>query len=140
MPILYDPGQSVLGADDPRLGTIHVVLVSPAHGRHIGDQKLKAQNAGTCDNPDVVSAAPTSTAGEIAAAKKAALVMVGPMASFLGKKVQTIKGKPTPSCAQSNDVMTAPFASACVAGANRGGLVPGRSGRRQSDLRTFKAA
>jgi L-ascorbate metabolism protein UlaG (beta-lactamase superfamily) len=119
--ILYDPGQSVLGADDPRLGTIHVVAVSHAHGDHIGDAKLAAQNAGTCDNPDVVSAAPASTSGEIAAAKNAALVMVGPMAAFLGKKVETIKGKPTPNCAQSNDVMTAPFASACVAGVNLGG-------------------
>ena len=65
------------GADDPRLGTIHVVLVSHAHGDHIGDMKLKAQGAGSCDNPELVSAAPASTSGEIAAAKNAALVMVG---------------------------------------------------------------
>ena len=49
--ILYDAGQSVTGGDDPRLGTVHVVLVSHAHGDHIGDMKLKAQDAGTCDNP-----------------------------------------------------------------------------------------
>ena len=40
--ILYDTGQTVTGADDPRLGVIHVVLLSHAHGDHIGDQKLKA--------------------------------------------------------------------------------------------------
>jgi L-ascorbate metabolism protein UlaG (beta-lactamase superfamily) len=119
--ILYDAGQSVQGADDPRLGTIHVVLVSHAHGDHIGDMKLKAQGAGTCDNPELVTAAPASTSGEIAAAKNAALVMVGPMAQFLAKKVEVINKKPTPACPQSNDVMTAPFATSCVAGVNLGG-------------------
>jgi len=36
--ILYDAGHSVTGGDDPRLGTVHVVLLSHAHGDHIGDQ------------------------------------------------------------------------------------------------------
>src|SRR5207302_3193529 len=40
--ILYDAGQSVMGADDPRLGNIDVVLLSHAHGDHIGDLKMKA--------------------------------------------------------------------------------------------------
>src|SRR5262245_34345636 len=48
--ILYDAGQSVTGADDPRLGRIDVVILSHAHGDHIGDQKMKALEAGTCDN------------------------------------------------------------------------------------------
>jgi glyoxylase-like metal-dependent hydrolase (beta-lactamase superfamily II) len=59
--ILYDAGQSVTGADDARLGTIDVVLLSHAHGDHIGDQKMKTLEAGTCDSPEVVSAAPNST-------------------------------------------------------------------------------
>src|SRR4051812_10362018 len=59
--ILYDAGQSVTGGDDARLGTIHAILLSHAHGDHIGDQKLKALEAGTCDNPEVVSASPSST-------------------------------------------------------------------------------
>ena len=37
--------------------------------------------------------------------------MIGPMANFLGRKVETIKGKPTPNCPQTGDVMTAPFAA-----------------------------
>jgi glyoxylase-like metal-dependent hydrolase (beta-lactamase superfamily II) len=40
--ILYDVGQTVTGADDPRLGTVHAVLLSHIHGDHVGDQKLKA--------------------------------------------------------------------------------------------------
>ena len=73
--ILYDAGQSVTGADDPRLGRIDVVLLAHAHGDHIGDMKMKALEAGTCDNPQLVSAAPNSTTAEIAAAKNAALIM-----------------------------------------------------------------
>src|SRR5262245_60407243 len=37
--ILYDVGTAVAGAGDPRLGEVHVVLLSHAHGDHIGDQK-----------------------------------------------------------------------------------------------------
>ena len=59
--ILYDAGQSVMGADDPRLGRIDVVLLSHAHGDHLGDQKLTALEAGTCEAPTTVSAAPNST-------------------------------------------------------------------------------
>jgi L-ascorbate metabolism protein UlaG (beta-lactamase superfamily) len=71
------------------------VLLSHAHGDHIGDQKMKALEAGTCDSPEVISAAPASTTGEIAAAKNAAIVMVVPLANFIGRKVETIRGKPT---------------------------------------------
>ena len=49
---LYDVGQSTMGADDPRLGDIHAVLLSHAHADHIGDQKMKALGAGSCEKPD----------------------------------------------------------------------------------------
>ena len=59
--ILYDAGQSVLGGNDPRLGAVHVVLLSHAHTDHIGDQKLSALGAGSCATPTLVSALPNST-------------------------------------------------------------------------------
>ena len=38
--LLYDAGQSTTGADDPRLGDIHAVLLSHAHGDHDGGAKI----------------------------------------------------------------------------------------------------
>ena len=35
--ILYDPGRTVIGKDDSRLGKIDVVLVTHMHGDHVGD-------------------------------------------------------------------------------------------------------
>jgi L-ascorbate metabolism protein UlaG (beta-lactamase superfamily) len=119
--ILYDAGQSVLGADDPRIGRIDVVILSHAHGDHIGDMKLKALEAGTCDNPQVVSAAPNSTTAEIAAAKNAALVMVVPLANFIGRKIETIRNAPTAACAQSGGDLVAPFTAPCLATVQTGG-------------------
>ena len=83
--ILYDAGQSVMGAEDPRLGTIHVVLLTHAHSDHIGDRKIAALNAGTCERPETVSALPNSTTAEIAAAKNSSLIMIRNMAFFLGR-------------------------------------------------------
>jgi len=140
--ILYDAGQSVTGGDDPRLGTIDVVLLSHAHGDHIGDQKLKAAEAGTCDSPAVVSAAPSSTTAEIAAAKNAAIVMVVPLANFIGRKVETIKGKPTTACPQTgNDLMT-PFAGPCLATVQTGGtrIVKTANAPRGVEITTVTAA
>jgi L-ascorbate metabolism protein UlaG (beta-lactamase superfamily) len=119
--ILYDAGQSVTGADDPRLGRIDVILLSHAHGDHIGDQKLKALEAGTCDKPEVVPATPNSTTAEIAAAKHAAIIMVVPLANFVGGKVATITGKPTPACSQSGSDVVVPLAASCLATVQTGG-------------------
>ena len=48
--VLYDPGRTVAGADDPRLGKIDVVLVSHMHGDHVGNAHNKAPNSGALNS------------------------------------------------------------------------------------------
>ncbi|MGN6734933.1 MAG: MBL fold metallo-hydrolase [Candidatus Binatia bacterium] len=119
--ILYDAGQSVMGAEDPRLGTIHVVLLSHAHNDHIGDRKIAALNAGSCETPETVSALPNSTTAEIAAAKNSSLIMIRNMAFFLGKKIQNIRGKPTGNCSESGGSIAAIQEAPCLAPVELGG-------------------
>jgi L-ascorbate metabolism protein UlaG (beta-lactamase superfamily) len=119
--ILYDAGQSVLGANDERLGKIDVVILSHAHGDHLGENKLKALDAGTCANPELVSAAPNSTTAEIAAAKNAAIVMATPLANFVARKVETISGKKVASCGPATADIVGPLTASCIAGTQTGG-------------------
>jgi len=119
--ILYDAGQSITGADDPRLGDVHIVLLSHAHGDHMGDQKMKTLGAGTCEKPEVISAAPNSTTAEVAAGKNAGIIMVAPMGAFIAKKMQNIAGKPTGNCAATAGALVVPFAAPCQANVQLGG-------------------
>ena len=98
MRILYDPGPTVT-ASDPRLGAVHVILVSHGHGDHLG------------------------MAPQIAAAKNAAVIAAPDLASFIGKKIQAITGSPTPACpppplsatGNGSNSMTVPRPTACTA-------------------------
>ena len=120
--ILYDVGGTVTGGDDSRLSDIHVVLLSHAHGDHMGDRKMKALEAGTCDRPETISAAPNSTIAEVAAAKNSAIDMINPMANFVGKKVEAINKKPVAACPQTGPDIVVPLAAPCLAGVNLGGM------------------
>ena len=126
--ILYNVGHTVTGPDDPRLGVIHVVLLSHAHGDHIGDQKLKALGAGTCANSERVPAGPSSMTAETAAAKNAALVMTSDMGSFLAAKIRTIRGgQPVIVCPQTAGVTDVPVAAPCRSNTHLGGAFVARA-------------
>jgi L-ascorbate metabolism protein UlaG (beta-lactamase superfamily) len=91
--ILYDAGRTVMGATDPRLGKIDVVLLSHAHGDHLGDRHVKALNAGTCAHPDyAVVDAPSSNTEKIVIAKKAKFMVGGEMNGFFGKRIAAAGG------------------------------------------------
>lgn len=91
--ILYDPGQTVVGASDPRLGKIDVVLLSHVHTDHLGDRHTKAVNAGTCAHPDLsVVDAPSSNTEKIVIAKKAKFLVGGEMNSFFAKRIAAAGG------------------------------------------------
>ena len=96
--ILYDAGVTVMGAKDPRLGKIDMVLVSHVHGDHIGHRHQKALNSGSCANPDMsVTAIPNSNSVNIAVAKKAKIVTGSEMSSFFANKLKAAGGNPKDS-------------------------------------------
>ena len=96
--ILYDPGRTVAGAEDPRLGKIDIILVSHMHGDHVGNAHNKAPNSGTCDKPDTsVSATPNSNAVNIALAKKSKIVTGSEMPPFFAAKLKANGGDPANS-------------------------------------------
>jgi L-ascorbate metabolism protein UlaG (beta-lactamase superfamily) len=96
--ILYDPGRTIAGPSDPRLGKIDIILVSHMHGDHAGNAHNKEPNSGSCANPDVsVSALPNSSAVNIALAKKAKIVTGSEMPPFFAGKLKANGGDPRDS-------------------------------------------
>lgn len=125
--ILYDPGITVSGAGDPRLGAVDAILVSHSHFDHIGYQTL-TQNpddpAVTCgDRPQTVQTPNTSTA-EIAATKNSAVLVNGSMAQFLSRKIANLRGIDPAALAclpvhvegRGPDETVVPSASPCAVG------------------------
>ena len=96
--ILYDPGRTVAGPNDPRLGKIDIILVTHMHGDHVGHAHNKEPNSGSCDKPDVsVSAVPNTNAVNIALAKKAKIVTGSEMPPFFAGKLKANGGNPADS-------------------------------------------
>ena len=94
--ILYDPGRTVRGGDDARLGRIDAVLLSHVHGDHLGDVHTAAANAGTCAKPEfTVRDTPSSNTVGIVVAKKAKLLVGGEMNAFFQQKVKAAGGDAT---------------------------------------------
>src|SRR6185436_45239 len=113
--ILYDVGHTLTGGDDARLGTIHIVLLSHMHGDHVGDQKLKAEGAGSCANSERVSAAPNGMTAEVVAAKNAALVTTRAMGRFVDAKLRNMHpgSKPIAFCPQTDGATIVPVKEIC---------------------------
>jgi len=96
--VLYDPGRTVAGADDPRLGKIDIILVSHMHGDHLGNAHNKAPNSGSCESPDVsVPSVPNSNVVDIALAKKSKIVTGSEMPPFFAAKLKANGGDPANS-------------------------------------------
>jgi len=68
--ILFDPGFTVAGPDDPRLGKLDVVLLSSVHGDHLGSLRIPNVGAGTCAKPKAsVKMAPRKALGVMTRAR-----------------------------------------------------------------------
>lgn len=98
--ILYDPGRTVAGATDPRLGKIDILLISHMHGDHVGNAHNKAPNAGSCASPDMsVSDLPNTNAVNIALAKNSKIVTGSEMPAYFAAKLKANGGNPANSIA-----------------------------------------
>jgi L-ascorbate metabolism protein UlaG (beta-lactamase superfamily) len=96
--ILYDPGRTVTGGSDLRLGTIDVMLLSHVHVDHIGEKAIPSVNSGACGaDTATVFKLPNSNFAEIAAATGATVYVGGEMPAFLNAKIGAAAGSTTPS-------------------------------------------
>jgi L-ascorbate metabolism protein UlaG (beta-lactamase superfamily) len=93
--VLYDPGRTVAGADDPRLGKIDAVLVSHMHGDHVGDKHIAAPGEGACKETKFpVNSLPNTNTVDIALAKNAKIITGSEMPRFFASKLEALGGDP----------------------------------------------
>jgi L-ascorbate metabolism protein UlaG (beta-lactamase superfamily) len=93
--ILYDPGRTVAGADDPRLGKIDVILVSHMHGDHVGDKHIAKVGNDDCGKTSFpVNVLPNTNTVNIALAKNAKIITGSEMPKFFGNKLKALGGEP----------------------------------------------
>ena len=96
--LLYDPGRTVAGPNDPRLGKIDAVLVSHMHGDHVGDKHIAAPGNGDCSGTSFpVDILPNTNAASIAHAKGALIVTGSEMPKFFATKLKALGGDPKKS-------------------------------------------
>lgn len=95
--VLYDPGHTVAGGADPRLGRIDVILLSHLHNDHLGEAHIKAVGAGSCAKPDVSVPTPHSNVVDIAIAKKSRIVTGSEMPTFFAAQLKAAGGDPANS-------------------------------------------
>ena len=129
--ILYDPGRTVAGASDPRLGKIDIILVSHMHGDHLGNAHNKAPNSGACDKPDLsVSAMPNSLTVNIALEKKSKIVTGSEMPPFFAAKLKANGGDPANAILArfGGSVLVGGVRIATVAALHSNGVDPGYIG------------
>ena len=122
--LLYDPGNTVAGAADARLGAVHAILISHAHSDHLGNAKLNQDpdSAASSCSTAVTTPAPSSNTAEIAAGKQSAVIAGGPLAGIIGRLIAAVVGSPTSGCPASGltNEMTVPRMTACTAGLGLG--------------------
>src|SRR5258707_5016545 len=98
--ILYDAGRTVAGSDDPRLGDVHVVLLTHVHADHLGDAKLDQDPndpSSSCGGDLRTSPTlPYSNVAEIATGKNSAVLVSADVSTFLANKIASLRGVPTP--------------------------------------------
>ena len=99
--ILFDPGFTVAGGEDSRLGAVDVILVSHHHSDHIGLRKLNQNpddpQADCRDNLLYSRETFNTNTAEIAAQKNSAVIVGRDMARFLARKIGNIREAPRPS-------------------------------------------
>ena len=93
--LLYDPGRTVAGPKDPRLGHIDAILLSHMHGDHVGDKHIKSVSSGDCSTAKFpISVLPNTNLVNIAIAKKAKIVTGSEMPKFFAAKLKALGGDP----------------------------------------------
>ena len=96
--LLYDPGRTVAGPMDPRLGPIDAILVSHLHGDHVGDTRIAQvdDELGDCGNPNTAAVNTTEFTGavDIALGKGAQIVTGSEMPFFFANKLDKAGGNP----------------------------------------------
>ena len=94
--LLYDPGRTVAGATDPRLGKIDIILVSHMHGDHLGNAHNKAHELGQPATSPMsrFRPFPNSNTVEIALAKKSKIVTGSEMPPFFAARLKANGGDP----------------------------------------------